>query len=150
MLDINIYNSIYDWTKNKLAHSFKANKSNVDVYQEIMPPNKSQAIVISKNSFGNILEAYIDGTSLKSSEVSVVALQKLASYSEDELIAMVVDLENAIRDMLEAFQNNDKPKLQTGYEIKDIEVGSSSSLKAFDINTVVYSIELIFKIHCKK
>ncbi len=148
MLDINIYNAIYEWTKNKLAYSFYENSAELDIYREIMPPSKTQAIVISKNSFGNTLETYIDGSSLASCEISIVAVQKLGSHTDDEMINTITDLEKAISYTLENFENNDKPILQAGYSIKNMEVINSEPLKQLDINTVVYSIDILFKIAC--
>ncbi len=148
MLDINIYNKIFDWTKSKLAHSLKSNNNDLDIYREIMPPNKTQAIVIYKNSFGSILETYIDGSSLISCEMNIVAVQKLDSYTENELLDTILDFENAISYMLESFNNNDQPNLQKGYSIKNIDIVDNEAIKPFDINTVQYSINVVFQITC--
>ncbi len=157
MLDINIYNAIYEWSKSKLEHSFAANSadssnaknSNIDIYREIMPPSKTQAIVISKNSFGNTVETYIDGSSLASCQMSIVAVQKIGSHTDYEMINTIDDLEKAILYMLECFENADKPSLATGYNIKNMKVLNNASLKLLDINTLVYSIDIEFNIACQ-
>ncbi len=148
MLDINIYNTIYNWTRDKLAHSFKQNETNVDICREIMPPNKTQAIVITKNSFGNIEETYIDGTGIANCEMSLVAVQKLGSYTENELLTIINGLEQAFSELIKHFDSNDKPKLKAGYFVKDIQMINSGALKQFDINTILYSIDVLFKIAC--
>ncbi len=149
MLDINIYNSIYNWTKAKLTNSFSTNSNAIDIYAELMPPSKTQAIVISKNSFGNTLETYIDGSCLASCEMSIVAVQKLGSYTESEIVELINQLDNALSQLIETFDSDDKPQLQSGYSIKSMEVSNNTPLKQLDINTVVYSIDVIFKIACQ-
>ncbi len=149
MLDINIYNAIYDFTKSKLEHSFAANNVDIDICRDLMPPSKTQAIVIEKKSFGNNLETYIDGRSLVSCEMNVVAVHKIGSYSESEMINTTADLENALYNIVIDFENGKRPSLPYGYSVKSMEVINNATLKALDVNTIVYSIDIIFQIACK-
>jgi len=150
MIYSNVYKRLIEWIEPLIEESKVNDYLNVNVYTEIMPSNETEGIVIQRVSTNPEIETYITGDSLLQFKFTIRSVQKIVIGDETEKINLSQFLDNISHTLLDYFNNGNKPVLDIGYKAKNIEILNTSSLQSFDINTLIYGIDINFNYEIKR
>ncbi len=150
MIYSNIYKRLIEWIEPIIKTLSKEDGINLNVYSELMDSQQTKGIIIKRIASNPEIETYITGEKLLQFKFSIHSIQRIIVNTENEKIILSQWLDKLASLLIKKFNEGSSPLLDIGYKAKSIEILNNSSLQNFDIDTLIYGIDVSFNYEYNK